>query len=104
ETYPPWAQVINTTLLSNDGSTNTAMRIARQTLNASPPGNASGAGIGPFYLGRLRVRDTNMTSAEVLAQYNSEKSAFNYTDSDSNGMADWWEVRYFGAIGQNPAA
>ena len=104
ETYPPFANVINTALRSIDNSTNTSMRIARQTLNGSNIAAASGAGIGPFYLGRLRVQDTNMTAAQVLAQYNAEKAAFNYTDSDSNGLADWLEIRYFGAIGQNPSA
>jgi hypothetical protein len=102
ETYPPYVRAIDTTLVSNgNGNTNTLMRIARQTTDS---GTTSGTGIGPFYLGRLRVQDTNMTAAQVLAQYNAEKAAFNYKDSDSNGMADWWEIRYFGAIGQNPSA
>ncbi len=26
------------------------------------------------------------------------------TDSDNNGLADWWEIKYFGAIGYEPGA
>jgi hypothetical protein len=103
ENYATNLQVINTALRSSDNSTRTLMRIARQSID-NVSATASGQGIGPFYLGRLRVQDTYMTSAQVLAQYNAEKAAFNYTDSDGNGMADWWEIRYFGAMGQNPAA
>jgi hypothetical protein len=103
ETYPPFAKAVNTALRSSDSSTNTVMRIARQSID-NAAASQSGQGIGPFYLGRLRVQDTNMTASQVLAQYNAEKAAFNYTDSDSNGLADWWEIRYFGAIGQNPSA
>ena len=25
-------------------------------------------------------------------------------DSDGNGLPDWWELKYFGAIGQDPNA
>lgn len=103
ETYAPYVQAVNTALKSSDGSVSTVMRIARQSID-NAAASQSGQGIGPFYLGRLRVQDTNMTAAQVLAQYNAEKAAFNYKDTDGNGMADWWQIRYFGALGQNPAA
>jgi hypothetical protein len=104
ETYMPYVKAVNTALRSTDGSTNTLMRIARQSIDNNGA-TASGQGIGPFYLGRLRVQDTNMTAAQVLSQYNAEKANFvNSVDSDSNGLPDWWEMKYFGAIGQNPNA
>lgn len=103
ETYAPYVKAVNTALRSSDNSTNTFMRIARQSID-NAAASQSGAGIGPFYLGRLRVQDTNMTAAQVLAQYNAEKGSFVGVDSDSNGLPDWWEIKYFGAIGQNPSA
>jgi hypothetical protein len=40
----------------------------------------------------------NMASNSVFNSY----SGTIYTDSDGNGLPDWWELKYFGAIGQDP--
>jgi hypothetical protein len=102
ETYFP-AQ-LNTSLVANDAPTNSALhfRVARQNLNGAgaTSGTASGTGIGPFYAARIRVQDTGMTAAQVLAQYNAEKNAFKGVDTDGDGMPDWWETQY----GLNPAS
>src|SRR6266446_80111 len=68
ETYAPYVNAIKTALRSSDSSTNTFLRIARQSID-NAGATPSGQGIGPFYLGRLRVQDTNMTAAQVLAQF-----------------------------------
>ena len=103
ETYAPYVNAVNTALKSSNGSTNTFMRIARQSID-NTGATQSGQGVGPFYLGRLRVQDTNMTAAQVLTQYNAEKGDFGYKDTDGNGMQDWWQMRYFGHLGNSPTA
>ena len=37
------------------------------------------------------------------ANYSDIANLYNH-DSDANGLADWWEVKYFGSIGQDPTA
>ncbi len=66
-------------------------RVARQT-DAS--GNPSDTGVGTNIIARVRVKDVAMTPAEVQAQFDAEKTAFNLVDSDGDGLPDWYEVRY----------
>ncbi len=43
----------------------------------------------------------------AMANIGQIKNLFNFDvtyDSDGNGLPDWWELKYFGAIGQSPSA
>ena len=89
--------ILDTALRSQDGSTNVFFRVGRQSIN-NAAASVSGVGVGPFYVSRIRVADTNLTEAQILANFNSEKGDFNLGDSDGDGLPDWWEIRH----GLNP--
>jgi len=91
---------LNTLLLSLvDNVTPLRFRVARQTTGG---GATSGADVGPFYAARFRAKDTVMSASDISTQYNTEKTDFVGADSDSNGLPDWWEIRYFGSLAQSP--
>ncbi len=85
--------LLNTATRSSDNSTALVFRVGRQSLN-NPTGSPSALGAGPFYLGRLRLTDTNLTAAQILGNFNAEKGVFNQSDTDGDGIPDWWEVRH----------
>ncbi len=87
--------ILRTAMLAADNVTPLPFRIGRQNANDA---TASGGGVGPFYIGRLRVSDSGLTAAQILSNFNADKAAFKQNDTDGDGIPDWWEIRY----GLNP--
>jgi hypothetical protein len=74
-------------------------RVARQNTAA---GAISGAGVGEITIAKIRVQDAALDAAAVKAQFNQEKAQF-WTDSDGDGMPDWWENQYAPTLDPNVA-
>jgi hypothetical protein len=55
---------------------------------------------GDFHFNFVAVDDQGLESAPLPAVYTVHVPY----DSDSNGLPDWWELKYFGQIGNNPTA
>lgn len=89
EGRPATAQ-INTAEL-DEGGNPIPIRVAREIDGG---GGVSGASVGNFVAGRIRIHDTALSSGAISSQFALEKGDFNLNDTDGDGMPDWWEVRY----------
>jgi len=94
----PATALINTAELDTGGNP-IPIRVAREIDDF---GGVSGASVGSFVAGRIRVHDAALNAAAIQAQFDAEKGSFNLNDTDTDGMPDWWEVRY-GLDKNNPA-
>jgi hypothetical protein len=95
-TTPP----VNTWDVDNTTAANPLpFRVARQNTAA---GGVSGAGVGEITIARVRVQDAALDAAAIKAKFDQEKAQF-WTDSDGDGMPDWWENLYAPTLNPNVA-
>lgn len=66
-------------------------RVARQTAATGAPANT---GLGTNIIAKIRVSDVALTAQQIANQFEAEKAQFQLNDSDSDGIANWWEIRY----------
>lgn len=76
-------------------------RLARQN---EANGAVSGTGVGDIIIGKVRVHDTALDAAAILAQFNAEVDQFIERDSDGDSIPDWWETQYSAFMNLNDPA
>ena len=91
-TFQPWLQISPASGTVDPG----------QDLTLSALFDTTGLPLGDSYRAILRIKDA--TTGAVLATRAVRMRVGVDGDSDGNGLPDWWELKYFGAIGQDPNA
>jgi len=93
ESYPTTPLVTWTN--DNGGANLIPFRVARQT---EASGVVSGTGLGTNVIAKIRISDVALSATQIASQFDAEKGQFQLSDSDGDGIPDYWETRY----GLNP--